>query len=350
MPFTAQELHNISVAALDYHIKGQPLSQHVQDKPLLAALKAKQKGFPGGKELITKRVKFDTTVDIQGYSHDDTLTYQNPANMKQASYPWYEIHGGISFSYTELKKDGISVVDSMTGKSTTTHSEAEMTRLASILEDKFDDMSEGMAAGMWRMFWEDGTQDAKEVPGVTSFVLNDPTSATVIGGLDQSAIARWRNRASLSLAATAANASTQVLVTALNQDRRQLRRYGGRPTHYFAGSDFLNQLENELRAKGNYTLTGWGDKGAIDIGVDDPQMKGQKFVYEPWLDDNSRSKYCYALQIDKEGLCLYVMDGEDMKAHAPARPENKMVFYRAVTWTGTMACWRRNGMAVYSIA
>jgi hypothetical protein len=203
---------------------------------------------------------------------------------------------------------------------------------------------------MWRMFWEDGTQDPKEVPGVTSIVRNDPTAAATIGGLDQSLISKWRNRASLAIAANLSNASTQVLVTELNNDRRQLTRFGGGPTHYFCGSDFLEQLENELRAKGNYTLTGWGDKGAIDVGVDDPRLGNKKFVYEPWLDDNSRAKYCYALQIDKNGLCLMVQDGEDMKAHSPARPENKYVLYRAVTWTGTLVCWQRNGMAVYSIA
>jgi hypothetical protein len=40
MAFTQAEIDNIANAALDFYIKGQPLSQQLQDKPLLAAMKS----------------------------------------------------------------------------------------------------------------------------------------------------------------------------------------------------------------------------------------------------------------------------------------------------------------------
>ena len=92
MPFTAQELENISNAALDFHMRGAVHKQSIQDKPLLRAMKAAQKTFPGGKDKITKRAKGDYTSNFAGYTHDDTVAYSNPANMKQAEYPWFEGH------------------------------------------------------------------------------------------------------------------------------------------------------------------------------------------------------------------------------------------------------------------
>jgi hypothetical protein len=44
------------------------------------------------------------------------------------------------------------------------------------------------------------------------------------------------------------------------------------------------------------------------------------------------------------------MDGEDGKQHNPARPENKYVVYRAVTWTMALTARQRNSAGVYSIA
>src|SRR3546814_5948792 len=58
----------------------------------------------------------------------------------------------------------------------------------------------------------------------------------------------------------AATPENQNLVTTLQKEWRQLRRYGGAPDLVLAGSDFLEAYEKELRAKGNYTDTGWAHK------------------------------------------------------------------------------------------
>ena len=110
MPFTAQELANIANAAFDFHVKGPAMAQSIQQKPLYEAMKANQKEFPGGKESIVQNVKGTYTTRPEGYSHDDQVGYSNPANIKQSSFPWKEIHAGIQVTLTELKKDGISAV------------------------------------------------------------------------------------------------------------------------------------------------------------------------------------------------------------------------------------------------
>ena len=350
MPFTQTELDNIAVAALDFHMqKGTVHKQSIQDKPLLSRLMAKKKTFPGGKDNITLRAKGVYTTTIQGFTHDDTVTYANPANLKEAVFPWKEIHSGISLTLTELKKDGISVVDSATGAKTTQHSQREATALANLLDDKLEDMSEGTNRGMNLMFWRDGSQDAKLVPGIKSFVVDDPTAVTTVGGIPQSTNTWWRNRAGLNIAASVGGAASQTLILKLITEFRQLRRYGGRPDTALCGSDFLDVLEAEMRAKGIYTQDGWAKNGGkIDVGGADAILKGVTFEYDPTLDDESEAKRCYVL--DLKTIFPMVMDGEDNKTHAPARPETKYVIYRAMTWTGGLVCKQRNANGVYSIA
>jgi hypothetical protein len=345
MPFTVQELENIANAAIDFHMdKGKVKSQTLQEKPLLDALMGKQTTFPGGKELITVRVKGQYTTDIQGFEHDDEVDYGNPANIKTAHYPWKLIHSGISLTMHELLKDGISITDSANGTGERRHSDREMTALANLLQDKLEDMSEGTERGMNNMFWRDGTQDAKLAPGITSFILDDPTSATVVGGIDQSTNTWWRNRANVAI--DESTPSNLPVLTVLQKEFRQLRRYGGRPNLMLAGSDMIEQLEKELKSKGTFTDTGFNR--SIDLAVGDVAFKGLTVQYDPTLDDMNKAKYLYVL--DTRTIFPKVVEGEDRKKHSPARPENKYVFYRAQTWVGGLVCTQRNANGVYAIS
>lgn len=345
--FTVQEVENIANSALDFYLDRRKVEpQTLQDKPLLDALRAKEETFPGGKEMLSGAVKGEYTTTIQGFQNDDSVGYANPANTKRYNYPWKLIHAGISFSMHELAKDGISVTDTTTGKSTTEHSDREMTALVNILEEKFEDLTEGSDRGFNSMYWNDGTSDPNIIPGLTSFILNDPTTATVVGGIDQSANTWWRNRASLGLSTS--SAANQVVVQKLQKEWRQLRRYGGKPNLVLAGSDFLDWMEQELRSKGNYTLEGWTSKGKTDASIADISFKGVNFTYDPTLDDLGKGKFCYVL--DTRFIKPKVIEGENLKKHFPARPENKYVFYRALTYMGGLVCNKRNAHGVYSIA
>lgn len=347
MPFTVQEIENIANAALDFHMeRGKVHSNTLQDKPLLAAMRSAEKEFPGGKDNLTVRVKGEYSTTIEGFEADDEVSYGNPANIKQAVYPYKFWHSGIKITMQELVKDGITVVDSKDGERTTEKSGREMQALANLLEDKLEDMTEGTERGENLMFWRDGTQDSSLSPGVTSIIVDNPASATVVGGIDQSANTWWRNRANVGFS-QGADASAQKLVQLLQNEFRQLRRYGGRPNLVLCGSDFIDWLEQELRAKGNYTLEGWNSKGKTDVGVADISFKGLAFKYDPTLDDLSKAKYCYVM--DTRHLYPMMVTGERMKKHAPARPEDKYVFYRAMTSVGGLVCRQRNCHGVYSI-
>lgn len=341
----AQVLENIANQTLDYYIRNQILSQTIQDKPLLQAMRSAQKTFPGSKEFIRGNVKGDYTTEFMGYEADDTVTYKNPTNVKQFAYPWFEQHAGIYFTQTELKRNGISVSNTMTGEGASHVSEAQMVAITDLFADKLEDMDEGMARSMDGIFHKDGTQDSKVTPGLFAFIADDPTSGTV-GSIDRATNAWWRNRSLVGGSKIVASTSAQTATKTLRQEVRQLRRYGGRPNLILAGSDAIEALEAEIHEKGNYTETGFNKK--IDIGMGDIALRGVGTVrYDPSLDDEGRADYLY--MIDTRYLYPMVMANEDMRVHNPARPYDRYVFYRSVTWTGTIICRKLNAHGVYQI-
>lgn len=348
MPFTAQELENIHNQALDAYVRGEILTQTIQDKPLLKAMRANMKTFAGGKGEIKGNVKGDYTTEFLGYSHDDTVTFTNPANVKQYKYTWFEMHGGFSTTFTELKHDGITVVDSVTGGKTTEKSGREMQAITDILADKFEDMDEGLARSLNETMWRDGTQDPKAFPGVLAALTTTPTTG-VFAGIDRAANSWWRHRTSLGITQSATN---HTLIRTLGQELRQLRRYGGRPTLWLCGSSFLDALDLEARTGGNsqYTTENVsGKKVNIDVAnFGFSGMSGATFEYDPTLDDLGYAKYCFA--IDPKHMRMRVMEGEDMRRHNPARPYDKFVLFHSVTFTGCMETRRLNVHGVYSIA
>jgi hypothetical protein len=132
---------------------------------------------------------------------------------------------------------------------------------------------------------------------------------------------------------------------------RQLKRFGGKPNIAVCGSAFLDRLADELRRNGSYSNTGFS--GSQDIAMGQINYNGLTFQYDPALDDLTVSgknpdKRCYILDTSK--LCLYYMDGEKMKKHAPARPATQYVMFRAMTTTAVLAATQLNCHGVYEIS
>ena len=173
MAFSSAELANIANAALDYYIdRGNVYSNTLADKPLLKLIDGKAKTFPGGKADLSVAVKGVYTTSVAGYTHNDTVSYANPANIQRANYAWKEHHSGISVTLTELKKDGISVTDSTTSNTVTNHSGRDKTVLVNLFQDKLDDMLEGYSRGMNTLLYGDGSGDANALAGIRSITVS----------------------------------------------------------------------------------------------------------------------------------------------------------------------------------
>lgn len=344
---TMEQLDTIANASLDFHLdRGQVFWQNEQQRPLLRDMMESQKSFAGGKEFLTERVAGEYVSGIEGFVYDDQVGYANPSKLRTAYFPWKLLHSGINVTIHELLQNGISISNTMNGTGEKRLSQADAIQLADIFDYKMEDLKGGWNKAFDEMLWGDGSVDPKLVPGIRSIILDNPTTGIVVGGIDQSANTWWRNYAATGIVTT--TPGDQNLVTALQKGMRQMRKFGTPKHKAYAGSDFLEAFEKELRAKGNYTLEGWSKTGRIDASVADVMFKGVDINYAPTLDDLGLSKYCFF--IDMNVIRLRNVEGEDMKKHTPARPEDRYVLYRAVTWVGGLTARQRNTSGVFSIA
>jgi hypothetical protein len=364
MPYTAAELANINNSALDFYIeKGKLTAQNIQDKPMVAAFDAAAGTFSGGKGDVSVGVKTGQGGGtLAGYSGDDQVTYYNPTPARRANYPWKEMFIGIGFTHSELKVGGITVTENDASQSTSNKEGREQHVLAEILDEKYEAFAEDYAVAWDSLIHGDGSSDTKALAGITSLILADPSLGST-GGINRTANTWWRNRAATAAANSAgsgfnaiSSAATGggVLLTFLQKERRQLKRYagGGAIRHKcFAGSDFIAALEAEARANGNYSLTGWRDRSSVDgsMATEEGVPFGSwNFVYDPTLDDLNLPKRCYI--IDMSSIKLMYMQGEKKKKSNPARPHDRFVMYQGITTTAVMVAKKLRTSGVYDIA
>jgi len=359
MAFTAGEIANIANASLDfYYNKGDTFKQSIQAKPLLRFFEGSAKSFPGGKGNISLAVKGNygsggVNDHVVGYTHNDAVNFYTPANIQRVNYPWREHHIGLTLTHTELKIDGISVTDSAgNGDGTSNHSDREVTVLVDLLEDKLEDFGEMYARSMNALCWGDGVADPKALAGLASIIVDVPNAGT-LGGLGRLANPWWQNRAATVAyglaggrgAVTSNVANGGALFQFLQQEYRQLIRFGGRPTKFLAGSDFISALEVEIRANGNYSMTGF--TGSQDGKMGQLKFGNTMIEYDPTLDGLGKAKYGYWW--DPRHIYLMKMDGEWDHKFTPARPYNQFVMYKSMTHTGQIVAQQVNSSLVVQI-
>jgi hypothetical protein len=361
MAFTADEINNINNSALEHFIrKGRVAIQNVEQKPMLRAFDAAAKTFPGGKEYVSVGVMSGQGgLSLQGYSGDEQVGFGNPVGNKRARYAWKEHHIGMVVTHTELKIDGIDIIDDSADASTSEMSGREEHVLAGILDTKMQMLGEDYAKSMDLLVHGDGTADPKALAGVRSLILDNPGTGTT-GGLSRPLNSWWRNRAATAAfagaggqgAITVNTANGGALIEFLEKEWLQLVRFAeGTPRwKLFAGSDFIAGYQKELRANGSYTQSGWQGQNNADGGMDGPKFKGNPIEYDPTLDNLGLAKRCYVIDMSLTGIQLYYMMGNRMKKHNPARPYDRYVMYNAITNTSVMVASRLNTSAVYDIA
>lgn len=359
MPFTAAELADINNATMDFWLDRRKKSQNqnISNKPMLAEFEKRAKErVPGGQGDIVVKVKAGQGgMSLQGYTGDDQVAYGNPVGLRTARYPWKEHHIGIVITHTELKKDGIEVIESNGTERTREVSGREETALADLYEEKLDMMGEDFDYAKDRLLHGDGTADPKSLAGLMSLLVEAP-AAGATGGLSRVLNPWWRNRA-----ATAANAAAGgqgaitssptgggTLITFLQGEKRRRNRFagGGTSVKYFAGSDWIAAYENELRSNGTYTMTGW--RGEQDAAMGGLKFDGDPVIWDPTLDDMGLTKR--AIAVDFKQISLEYLKGQREKRHHPSRPYDRYVLYNGLTFTGALIARQLNTSGIYDIA
>ena len=336
---------DIANSALEFYVKGSTHKQSIQDRPLLRHLDAGKKFIPGGKQYINTPVQ-GVFMDSEsgffaGYEQDDVLTFDDDNNILRCKYLWKEVHAGLQISWTDLKQDSIHITD----KGRSQSSKADVVRLTGLLANRFESFSEGYWRKMNEMFWKDGSQDSKQVQGLKLLFPDDNTTGSV-GGLSRATYSWWRHRVNLTLSASPAN---QTMTKTLRSEKRQLRRYRGKPRVMLAGSGFIEALEEEVHEKGLYTQQGFVNNGKNDIDMADIWLRGiGPIEYDPTLDDLGETNRMYTL--DPKVTRLRPMEMEENKVSNPPRPYDQAMFIRSMFWTGGLECFHHNANGVYEVA
>ncbi|AKR54330.1 phage structural protein [Devosia sp. H5989] len=361
MAFTADEIANIANSSLETFLdKGKVWAQNIQDKPMLAAFQVSAGSFTGGKEVVSLGVKSGQGGgQLQGFDGDDQVSYYNPTGTKRVKFPWKEHHIGTRTTLTELKTDGINVVENGASQTTEPMSDREAQALANNMDEKNEALMEDYNASLDSLIHLDGSADSKALAGIGAFILDVPNVGQT-GGLPRAVYPWWTNRAATAAfggaggqgAITVNPANGGALIEFMDKEWRQLGRYAGgiSGVKLFAGSDFIDGYKKELRSNGFYSQDMSKDDGTPDGSMKDPKHAGKQIVYDPTLDDMGLSKRLYAIDMSRKGIRLLYMEGNRMKRHNPARPYDRYVIYQGITTTAVMVARRLRSSGVYDIA
>lgn len=362
---SAAQIAHLGAISLDHYVRG-PLQQlGLQDKPLLEKMEAKAKSYDAAKEKISLGVKFQRGANgvndgIKGYSGADTLNFYNPANGLRASYVWREHHIGYTLTETELKTQGLLVGDEF-AKTPRGKGDRALTILAKVLDEANTDFAERYKETMNTLLWGDGSTDPAALHGLRAFITDVPTIG-VKGGLSCATHARWRNRARTAAffahgtfdakhggnRITSNVADGGALLTALDTEMVQLRRYGAAPNTALAGSDFIDAMKKELRGNGQYYQLTSEMKSGMDASIPKVAFSGIEYKYDPTLDDMGRSKFAYVW--DDRHIYLSPLEGDWKRLRDPARPYNQLVMHKSMVCTGQLVGKQLDGALVIEIA
>lgn len=352
MPFTLQQLTDAAKSTLDFYQRNKPNDQVAVIRPLYKALKARQKTAPGAKQYIVEQLRMSYSGNLQWYRGSGTVTYNSRQSLEQASFPWQSAHDGLTLDEDRLAQNGITVTD----EKKSTAADAELIQLTNLLTEQTEILDLGFQQGFSTALHLDGTQATDALAGIDYLVSSaaDPVGAgtQVVGGVDRFTYPVWRNQK--------ASGKTNANVIDAMETIFRLQSNNGRPTHIFAGGDFVDAFrQNALTSGGIQRYTDVPKSGGTQL---DPSVTGLHFhgipiEYCPEWDDNFGGavsptvhwkKRCYSL--DLNAIRLRPLEGQDMVSRTPPRPSNSYVLYMALTWKGALTMNKSRSQAVISVA
>lgn len=348
MPFNSEQLTSGAKAAIDYYLKNEPIDQINVERPLIKKLMADKQEWAGGLQNVVEQLRTSNASNFQSYFGDQQVSYNRKRTLDQAKFTWGSFHDGFGLNEDELTQNGIT----MTDDKNSVPSDSEKVQLTNLIKENTETLRLGFQENFDLMLHRDGTQSATDIAGLDLLVATDPTTNTVVGGINQSTNTFWQNNKSLSIAQ--AN-----LVNQMEIQWRECTRYGGTaPNFILVGDEFLDDYRIAAGLTINRQLTSSGlEKGGVslDASVTGVYFKGVELVWDPVFDILDSldapvipwSKRCYFL--NTKFLKLRPIKGHWMTSRKPPRVYDRYVHYWALTAKAAMTISKRNAMSVLSI-
>lgn len=354
MPFTTQELADAGKTSIEFYVKNNPIDQVATERPFMKRMMAKAKKFPGGKQYITAQLRYTYGANFQWYYGAQSVTYNARNTISQAQFPWRSAHDGFYLDEDRLTQNGVILTDDNKGGRAT---KAEVVQLTNLLEEQVESLRLGFEEAFSRDLLRDGSAGSENLEGLDYLVATDPTSGSP-GGINRATSGNeyWRNNVNLSTAQSG-------LVTVCEQMWRACVRNGGMPDLIMAGSSWVDDLRDAMRASsaGQYQLDpnrqaqiydAIQHRDGVDTGL---RIHGVPVLWNPEFEEVDTldsptpvyEKRCYF--INTRHITLQPADGHNMIARTPPRMYNKYVHYWALTWKGGLTMNRGNAHAVIGL-
>ena len=346
MSFNVQVANAVTADTLENFLAArapEDILQHVSNKPLLTMLERGQKEFKSAgpavgttspanlREAVHGALMAYKPAAYAGISGNDTLVFNSSDGEIQTQCPVRWMHAGFIITHEELMYQGVEIVNN---KASSTPQ--DRTNLLDALELRKADYMEAIYYNRNRTLWLDGTQDGKAIADIKSIITDDPTIGTCVG-ISRATNTWWRHVARTgvggALPKAAYSKENQTLTETVIADHRTLTTYGGNPDVWLAGSDFVNAMERETRAKGQNSVTGWTDKktGILLNGI---KVGNYEIVYDPTLDQIGEAKRCYAW--DSNHLRLRPQAKQWGKVTQQNQPSDQFVMLLSTTDRGAL--------------
>lgn len=349
MPFNSEQLTYGAKAAIDYFLKNDPVDQINVERPLIKKFMASKQEWAGGLQNVVEQLRTSNSSNFQSYFGDQQVSYNRKRTLDQAKFTWGSFHDGFGLNEDELTQNGIT----MTDDKQSVPSDAEKVQLTNLIKENTETLRLGFQENFDIMIHRDGTQSATDIAGLDLLISTDPTTNTVVGGINQSTNTFWRNNVSLDI-------DLADLIDEMEIQWRECTRFGGtQPDFILVGDEFLDAYRRAAGQTINREIHDGGNtKGGVSLdgSVTKLYFKGVELVWDPVFNilDSldapvvSWAKRCYF--INTRFMKLRPIKGHWMVSRKPPRVYDRYVHYWALTAKAAMTISKRNAQAVLSIA
>jgi hypothetical protein len=172
MPFSAEQISYAGKAAMDYIVGKSPEDLYNTDRPLLKALQANKKSFPGAKQYINEKLRTTNDSNFQWFAPDEEVSYNRKRTLADANFAWGSAHDGFALTEEELLQNYISVTDDRNATPTT----EEKFQFVNLITENTETLKLGFTEKFDYELHLDGTQDPDAVPGLDLLVSTTPTT------------------------------------------------------------------------------------------------------------------------------------------------------------------------------
>lgn len=351
MPFTPAQIAIGANYTLETFRRIEPIDQVNYAHEFLKWLLANKEESMFGNGFHNEPVFISNDSNYQNYFGADPVTYNERDPVRWAKFTYYNNHEGFWFDEDRLAANGIVLVED--GQEATA-SKAEKELLQNVLTQAYTASKRGIQEGLALETLQDGSANAKSVPGLDYLVSTTPAVGSP-GGLAASTT-WWQNNAALGINSGTAGA----LIAAMDAQWDACTRYGGMtPDYIVAGQAFRNAYRTISGQTINRQIIDGGVKrGGIttDLAITDVFYRGIPIVWDPTFEALDAklgaitypwTKRCYFL--NSRTIKFRPYKGMWMTNRRPRRLPDRYVHYFANTSKYGFTINKRNANAVLSI-